>query len=70
VEYGPATGLFSMRSRRSRSPTPTACMFRARSPSPLGALKAEQPIAKAFRTGAGMGWHEHDEDVFRLYSTD
>jgi ubiquinone/menaquinone biosynthesis C-methylase UbiE len=30
----------------------------------LGALKAEPRIADAFRTGAGMGWHEHDEDVF------
>jgi SAM-dependent methyltransferase len=30
----------------------------------LGALKAEQRIAEAFRTGTGMGWHEHDEGVF------
>jgi ubiquinone/menaquinone biosynthesis C-methylase UbiE len=30
----------------------------------LGALKAEQRIAEAFRTGRGMAWHEHDEDVF------
>jgi ubiquinone/menaquinone biosynthesis C-methylase UbiE len=30
----------------------------------LGALKAERRITDAFRTGAGMGWHEHDEDVF------
>ena len=30
----------------------------------LGALKAEQRIAEAFRTGTGMGWHEHDKDVF------
>ena len=30
----------------------------------LGALKAEPRIAEAFRTGAGMGWHEHDADVF------
>jgi ubiquinone/menaquinone biosynthesis C-methylase UbiE len=30
----------------------------------LGALKAEPRISNAFRTGAGMGWHEHDEDVF------
>ena len=26
----------------------------------LGALKAEPRITEAFRTGAGMGWHEHD----------
>ena len=30
----------------------------------LGALKAEQRITEAFRTGAGVGWHEHDDDVF------
>ena len=30
----------------------------------LGALKAEPRITDAFRTGAGMGWHEQDEDVF------
>ncbi len=30
----------------------------------LGALKAEPQITEAFRTGAGMGWHEHDNDVF------
>src|SRR5215469_5852948 len=30
----------------------------------LGALKAEARITEAFRTGGGMGWHEHDNDVF------
>jgi ubiquinone/menaquinone biosynthesis C-methylase UbiE len=30
----------------------------------LGALKAEPQITEAFRTGRGMGWHEHDQDVF------
>jgi ubiquinone/menaquinone biosynthesis C-methylase UbiE len=30
----------------------------------LGALKAEQRISEAFRSGVGMGWHEHDGDVF------
>jgi SAM-dependent methyltransferase len=30
----------------------------------LGALRAESQIADAFRTGAGMGWHEHHDDVF------
>ncbi|MEJ2871226.1 class I SAM-dependent methyltransferase [Actinomycetospora sp. OC33-EN08] len=30
----------------------------------LGALRAEPRITEAFRTGTGMGWHEHDEDVF------
>jgi SAM-dependent methyltransferase len=30
----------------------------------LGALSAVPRIAESFRTGAGMGWHEHDEGVF------
>ena len=30
----------------------------------LGALRAEPRITDAFRTGAGLGWHEHDSDVF------
>jgi ubiquinone/menaquinone biosynthesis C-methylase UbiE len=30
----------------------------------LGALKAEPRITDAFRSGAGLGWHEHDTDVF------
>jgi 2-polyprenyl-3-methyl-5-hydroxy-6-metoxy-1,4-benzoquinol methylase len=29
----------------------------------LGALRAEPRIAQAFRTGEGIGWHEHDADV-------
>ena len=30
----------------------------------LGALRAESQVTDAFRSGAGMGWHEHNEDVF------
>ncbi|MDQ1616310.1 MAG: hypothetical protein QOJ60_2249 [Actinomycetota bacterium] len=30
----------------------------------LGALRAEDRITERFRTGAGLGWHEHDDDVF------
>jgi ubiquinone/menaquinone biosynthesis C-methylase UbiE len=30
----------------------------------LGALRAEERIAGAFRSGAGLGWHEHAESVF------
>ncbi len=30
----------------------------------LGTLKAVPQITEAFRTGAGLGWHEHDPDVF------
>jgi SAM-dependent methyltransferase len=30
----------------------------------LGALAAVPRIAESFRTGAGMGWHEHEDEVF------
>jgi SAM-dependent methyltransferase len=30
----------------------------------LGSLKAQASIEDAFRTGAGFGWHQHDEEVF------
>src|SRR5262249_47109895 len=30
----------------------------------LGSLMAVPRITESFRTGAGMGWHEHDEGVF------
>lgn len=30
----------------------------------LGALQAVPRLAEAFKTGAGMGWHEHDPGVF------
>jgi ubiquinone/menaquinone biosynthesis C-methylase UbiE len=30
----------------------------------LGALRAVPRMTEAFRTGGGLGWHEHDEDVF------
>ena len=30
----------------------------------LGALKAQPEITEAFRTGAGFGWNEQDQDVF------
>jgi SAM-dependent methyltransferase len=30
----------------------------------LGALRAEPQVTEAFRTGSGIGWHEHDSGVF------
>ena len=30
----------------------------------LGALRSEHKVTEAFRTGAGVGWHEHDDEVF------
>jgi|SRR5579859_1655940 len=30
----------------------------------LGALRAQPRVTEAFRTGNGIGWHEHDDGVF------
>ena len=30
----------------------------------LGSLAAVPRMEEAYRTGAGVGWHEHDEQVF------
>jgi SAM-dependent methyltransferase len=66
VTYDQKTGRFSL--------TPEQAFTLANEDSPaylpgafqlaLGALRAVPRIAESFRTGAGMGWHEHDEDVF------
>jgi ubiquinone/menaquinone biosynthesis C-methylase UbiE len=30
----------------------------------LGAMRAEDRVVESFRTGSGIGWHEHDQHVF------
>src|SRR5262249_62375348 len=66
VHYDPATGLFSLTEEQAFAlANPGGGVYVPGAFTlALGALKAEQRIAEAFRTGAGMGWHEHDEDVF------
>ena len=51
-------GLRAGRTRTARSTRPApSCWRSARSRRSTGS-------SEAFRTGAGVGWHEHDEDVF------
>jgi 2-polyprenyl-3-methyl-5-hydroxy-6-metoxy-1,4-benzoquinol methylase len=63
--YDPATGEFSLSEEQAfcladpNGPNLPAAFLVA-----LGYLRAEPKIAEAFRTGAGIGWHEHHEDVF------
>jgi SAM-dependent methyltransferase len=65
VSYDPASGQFSLSEEQAfcladpNGPDLSAA-FRA----VLGYLRAEPKISEAFRTGAGVGWHEHHEDVF------
>lgn len=66
IRYEEATGKFGM--------TPEQVITLAQEDSPaylpgafelaLGSLAAVPRIAESFRTGAGMGWHEHADGVF------
>ncbi|MFI7708474.1 class I SAM-dependent methyltransferase [Nonomuraea sp. NPDC049480] len=65
VSYEPETGEFSLTEEQAfcladpNGPHVSAAFLLA-----LGYLRAEPRITEAFRTGAGVGWHEHHEDVF------
>jgi SAM-dependent methyltransferase len=66
VDHDAATGTYSMSEEQAFALTnpdgglymPGAFLLA------LGTLRAEPRITEAFRTGAGLGWHEHDHDVF------
>jgi hypothetical protein len=65
VSYDAVTGEFSLTEEQAfcladpNGPNVSAAFLIA-----LGYLRAEPRITEAFRTGAGVGWHEHHEDVF------
>ena len=66
IDYDPATGTYSMTEEQAFAlADPDGAVY---APGAfvlaLGALKAEPRITEAFRTGAGLGWHEQDEDVY------
>jgi SAM-dependent methyltransferase len=64
VNYDPATGEFSLTEEQAfcladpNGPNVPAAFLTA-----LGYLRAEPQITDAFRTGEGVAWHEHHEDV-------
>jgi ubiquinone/menaquinone biosynthesis C-methylase UbiE len=66
VSYDPATGRFSLTEEQAFAlADPNGPLYLPGAfVLALGALRAESQITDAFRTGAGMGWHEHHEDVF------
>ena len=66
VEHDAATGTYSMTPEKAFALTdPAGPVFLPGAfELALGALKALPEIEHAFRTGAGYGWHEHDQDVF------
>jgi len=66
VMYDAATGAYSLTEEQAFALTnpdgglymPGAFLLA------LGSLRAEPRITEAFRSGAGVGWHEQDADVF------
>jgi SAM-dependent methyltransferase len=66
ITYDPATDKFSLSEEQAftmaneDSPAYLPGAFELA----LGSLAAVPRIAESFRTGAGMGWHEHDDRVF------
>jgi ubiquinone/menaquinone biosynthesis C-methylase UbiE len=65
VSYDPATGEFSLTEEQAFClADPNGPNLPAASLIVLGYLRAEPQITEAFRTGAGVAWHEHHEDVF------
>jgi 2-polyprenyl-3-methyl-5-hydroxy-6-metoxy-1,4-benzoquinol methylase len=63
--YDPGTGEFSLTEEQAfcladpNGPNVPAAFLAA-----LGMLRSEPRITEAFRTGAGVGWHEHHDDLF------
>jgi SAM-dependent methyltransferase len=66
AEYDAATGEFSLTEEQAFALTdPDGPMYLPGAfVLALGALRAEPRVTERFRTGEGLGWHEHDEDVF------
>jgi len=66
VSYDPATGRYFLSEEQAfgladeNSPAFLPGAFQVA----LAAVKAEPKIADAFRTGQGVGWHEHDAELF------
>jgi SAM-dependent methyltransferase len=67
VCYDPGTGKYSLTPEQAFALTdPHGPLFAPGAfELALGALRAEPEIAAAFRTGAGISWHLHDDQVFR-----
>ena len=65
ISYDAATGEFFLTDEQAFClADPNGPNFSAVFLIGLGYLRAEPLITEAFRTGAGVGWHEHHEDVF------
>lgn len=66
VEYDPDTGRYWMTEEQAFALTdPDGPVYLPGAfQLAVGALRAAPAVAAAFTTGEGVGWHEHDENVF------
>ena len=65
VTYTAASGEFSLSDEQAFVlADPNGPNLAAACLTVLGYLRAEPKLSAAFRTGAGVAWHEQDEDVF------
>ncbi len=66
VSYDPAAGTYSLTPEQAFALTdPDGAVFAPGAfQLALGTLRSEPRVTEAFRTGAGIGWHEHDDEVF------
>jgi 2-polyprenyl-3-methyl-5-hydroxy-6-metoxy-1,4-benzoquinol methylase len=65
VAYEPATETFSLSEEQAFClADPNGPNLPAAFLTVLGYLRAEPRITAAFRTGEGLAWHEHSDDVF------
>jgi len=65
VTYDPATETYSLTEEQAFALTdPDGPLYLPGAfQLALGALRAEPAVTEAFRTGGGIGWHEHDREV-------
>jgi SAM-dependent methyltransferase len=66
AEYDPHTGRYSLTPEQAFAlANPDGAVYAPGAfQLALGTLKAEPQVTEAFRTGAGIGWHQHDGEVF------
>jgi SAM-dependent methyltransferase len=65
VRYDASTGAFSLDDVQAYClADPDGPNLPAAFLAATGYLRAEPQLTEAFRTGRGVAWHEHDEDVF------
>jgi 2-polyprenyl-3-methyl-5-hydroxy-6-metoxy-1,4-benzoquinol methylase len=66
VEYDPEAGTYTLTEEQAFALTdPDGAVYMPGAfQLALAALRAEPRVAQAFRSGTGIGWHEHDAEVF------